>query len=310
MNDMEFALTKAAVERAVRTGVKEAACALRADYFNAAQAAWHAAQSEDADSRETSVLKQILDNYYMADEHQLPVCQDTGSTWVCLEVGRELALPPDVLGGVDAAVRDAYTEARLRMSIVRDALVDRTNTESNTPAFTEINFVEGKSARIHIMLKGGGSDNASRLIMLPPAAGREGITREVLACVREKAANACPPLVIGIGVGTTFDKVAGLAKHALLRKVGEPSPNPEVAAFESKLLEMVNSTGIGAGALGGKYTALAVHIETDACHIAALPLAINMGCCAMRSATIELVDAHGRAIANPAASTWQPEGEL
>jgi fumarate hydratase class I/fumarate hydratase subunit alpha len=215
-----------------------------------------------------------------------------------------------VLGGVDSAVRDAYTEARLRMSIVRDALIDRTNTGTNTPAFTEINFVEGKSARVHVMLKGGGSDNASRLVMLPPAAGREGITREVLACVREKAANACPPLVIGIGVGTTFDKVAGLAKHALLRKVGTSSPNPEVAAFEQDLLEKVNSTGIGAGALGGQYSALAVHVETAACHIAALPLAINMGCCAMRSATIELVDDQGRAIANPAASTWQPEGEL
>jgi fumarate hydratase class I/fumarate hydratase subunit alpha len=146
--------------------------------------------------------------------------------------------------------------------------------------------------------------------MLPPAAGFEGIKREVLACVREKAANACPPLVIGVGVGATFDKVAGLAKHALLREVGTTHANEQVAAHEADLLAAVNATGIGAGALGGEFCALAVHIETAPCHIAALPLAINMGCCAMRSATIELVDEQGRAIENPAASTWEPEGVL
>jgi fumarate hydratase class I/fumarate hydratase subunit alpha len=146
--------------------------------------------------------------------------------------------------------------------------------------------------------------------MLPPAAGFKGIKREVLACVREKAANACPPLVIGVGVGATFDKVAGLAKHALLREVGTAHANEQVAAYEADLLAAVNATGIGAGALGGEFCALAVHIETAPCHIAALPLAINMGCCAMRSATIELVDEQGRAIQNPAASTWEPEGVL
>jgi fumarate hydratase class I/fumarate hydratase subunit alpha len=313
MTDYNFALSRAAVERAVRVGIKEAACALRGDYFKAVEAAWKHSSAHDgegAPSRETSVLRQILDNYYIATEQSLPICQDTGSVWVCLEVGRELALPPDILGGVNEAVAAAYTEARLRKSIVRDALVDRTNTGDNTPAFCEINFVEGASARVHIMLKGGGSDNASRLVMLPPAAGFEGIKREVLACVREKAANACPPLVIGVGVGATFDKVAGLAKHALLRKVGTTHANEQVAAYEADLLAAVNATGIGAGALGGEFCALAVHIETAPCHIAALPLAINMGCCAMRSATIELVDEQGRAIQNPAASTWEPEGVL
>jgi len=175
------------------------------------------------------------------------------------------------------------------MSIVRDALIDRTNTQTNTPAFTEVQFRPGNGATLHLMLKGGGSDNASRVVMLPPGAGIEGIRQNVLACVKEKAANACPPLVIGLGVGGTFDKVAGLAKHALLRDVGERSPEPAIAALEDELLEAVNSLGIGPGALGGNTTALSVAIETAPCHIAALPLAINLGCCAMRSYSIDLI---------------------
>ncbi len=144
-------------------------------------------------------------------------------------------------------------------------------------------------ARLHVLLKGGGSDNASRVVMLPPGAGTAGIIDAVVDCVREKAANACPPLVVGVGVGSTFDKVAGLAKHALLREVGSPARNARAAYFEDELTERVNALGLGPGALGGAPTALAVHVETAPCHIAALPVAVNMGCCAMRSATIELV---------------------
>ena len=143
-------------------------------------------------------------------------------------------------------------------------------------------------ARLHIMLKGGGSDNASRVTMLVPGAGRQGIIDEVLDCVRKKGANACPPLVIGIGIGATFDKVAGLAKHALMREIGTPAADGQVAAFERELLEEVNASGVGAGGLGGSHTALAVHVETAPCHIAALPLAINMGCSALRRCTIDL----------------------
>ena len=175
------------------------------------------------------------------------------------------------------------------MSVVRDALFDRANTGDNTPAFTEIATKPGHGATLHVLLKGGGSDNASRVVMLAPGSGIEGVRKVVLDCVREKAANACPPLVVGVGVGATFDKVAGLAKHALLREIGTPAATPEHAAFESELLDAINATGIGPGALGGKATALAVHLETAPCHIAALPVAVNMGCSAMRSASINLL---------------------
>ena len=219
----------------------------------------------------------------------MPLCQDTGTCWVRLEVGEELSIPGDILSQVDDAVARAYTDGRLRMSVVRDALFDRANTGDNTPAFAEITTKPGHGATLHVLLKGGGSDNASRVVMLAPGAGIEGVRKVVLDCVREKAANACPPLVVGVGVGATFDKVAGLAKHALLREIGTPAATPEHAAFERELLDAINATGIGPGALGGKTTALAVHLETAPCHIAALPVAVNMGCSAMRSASIDLL---------------------
>jgi tartrate/fumarate subfamily iron-sulfur-dependent hydro-lyase alpha chain/tartrate/fumarate subfamily iron-sulfur-dependent hydro-lyase beta chain len=195
-----------------------------------------------------------------------------------------------VFSEVDGAVARAYSDGRLRMSLVSDALFDRANTTNNTPAFCEVKFVDKPGARVHVMLKGGGSDNASRVVMLPPGAGRAGVIDAVLACVKEKAANACPPLIVGVGVGATFDKVAGMAKHALLREVGTPVTSAQTAQFEAELLQKVNELSIGPGALGGGPTALAVHVETAPCHIAALPVAINMGCCAMRTSTIELGD--------------------
>ena len=138
------------------------------------------------------------------------------------------------------------------------------------------------------MLKGGGSDNASRVVMLTPSAGKQGVVDTVLACVREKAANACPPLVVGVGVGATFDKVGGLAKRALMRPLGTVNPNPDAAAFEAELLSAINATGIGAGALGGQTTALGVRVATAPCHIAALPVAVNMSCSATRRATVDV----------------------
>lgn len=236
-----------------------------------------------------SVLEQILENAAIGAADNVPICQDTGTVWVCLEVGSELAVPGNVFSQVDDAVARAYTDGRLRMSVLADALLDRTNTRSNTPAFCDLKLAGGAGATLHVLLKGGGSDNASRVVMLPPGAGVAGVRRVVLDCVREKAANACPPLLIGLGVGATFDKVAGLAKHALLREVGSPARSAEAAAFERELLAEVNALGIGPAALGGSPTALAVHLETAPCHIAALPVAVNMGCCAMRSKSIKLI---------------------
>ena len=255
----------------------------------------------EGSTRGAVVLGHLLENAEIAERDHVPICQDTGTVWVCLEVGPDVAVPGDVFACVDEAVARAYTEARLRKSVVRDALVDRANTGDNTPAFTNIHFVEEPGARVHVLLKGGGSDNASRVTMLTPGAGREGIIAEVMDCVAHKAANACPPLVIGIGVGGTFDKVAGMAKSALLREVGTPAADPRVAEFERELLEKVNASGMGPGALGGKTLALAVHVNTAPCHIAALPLAINMGCSAMRRATVELDDA--------TPSAWPPVAE-
>lgn len=275
-----------AVGEAVYDAIRQCAVTLRPDFREALETARAKAAP---DSREAGVLDRILENARIAQTDGVPICQDTGSVWVCLEVGEALAVPGNIFSRVDDAVARAYAHGRLRMSLVRDALFDRANTGDNTPAFCELKFVPGDSATLHVLLKGGGSDNASRVVMLPPGAGAAGVRQTVIDCVREKAANACPPLVIGLGVGATFDKVAGLAKHALLREVGSPAKSAEAAAFEEELLAEVNALGIGPAALGGAPTALAVHLETAPCHIAALPIAVNMGCCAMRSASIKLV---------------------
>lgn len=279
-------LNAEAVAAAVYDVIRESATILRPDFRSAIEEAREAAGPE---SRAGGVLGRILENADIAAADNVPLCQDTGSVWVCLEVGDELTVPGNIFSGANDAVARAYADGRLRMSLVRDALFDRANTGDNTPAFCEVKLVPGASATLHVLLKGGGSDNASRVVMLPPGAGAAGVRRVVLDCVREKAANACPPLVIGLGVGATFDKVAGLAKHALLRTVGSPAASDEAAAFEATLLAEVNALGIGPGALGGEPTAVAVHLETAPCHIAALPVAVNMGCCAMRSASIRLV---------------------
>lgn len=273
------------IAKAVHDAILECACQLRPDVLDAVKAAM---EDEEA-GRARRILGQICDNARIASEDSVPLCQDTGTVWVCLEVGEELSIPGNIFSLVDSAVAEAYAEGKLRMSVLNDALLDRTNSGANTPAFCELKLIPGHSATLHVMLKGGGSDNASRVVMLPPGEGRDGIKREIIDCVKEKAANACPPLIIGVGVGATFDKVAGLAKHALLRPVGQAARNADLAQFEAELLSAVNQLGIGPAALGGLSTALAVNIETAPCHIAALPLAINMGCIAMRSKTITLI---------------------
>ena len=278
------AFTREGVAEAVYEAVRTCATTLRPDVL----AAMERAAGLETEPRAQRVMGQIVENARIGAADGVPICQDTGTCWVRLEIGRELTVPGGILDGVDDAVARAYTDGALRMSVLKDALFNRVNTHDNTPAFTELAIVDGAGARLHVLLKGGGSDNASRVVMLAPGAGAEGVRKVVLDCVREKAANACPPLIVGVGVGATFDKVAGLAKHALLRKVGSPAANSEAAAFEESLLSDINALGIGPGALGGRTTALAVHLETAPCHIAALPVAVNMGCSAMRSMSVEL----------------------
>ncbi|MGI6220998.1 MAG: fumarate hydratase [Coriobacteriales bacterium] len=280
-------LTAAGVAAAVRAAIPLIATRTRPDFMDALREA----AARETGERARSVLAMMLENDDIARRDHVPICQDTGSVWVYLEVGCDQSVPGDIFSLVDDAVADAYADARLRMSILADALVQRENTTTNAPAFTEVGFSGRPGARLHVMLKGGGSDNASRVVMLPPGAGYEGIEEAVVSCVREKGSSACPPLLIGIGVGATFDKVAGLAKKALLRPVGIASSDPRVAEIEERLLRAVNATGVGPAGLGGDTTALAVNINTAPCHIAALPLAINMGCCAMRSISLELEEA-------------------
>ena len=249
--------------------------------------------------REQGIIQQLVDNARIANDKQVPLCQDTGYVWVFLEVGEkdsqgwEIMIPADIFSQVDGAVARAYQRGALRLSLVRDALIDRVNTQDNTPAFCELYLnphITG--ATLHVMLKGGGSDNASRVVMLPPGEGIPGVRQVVNQAVAEKGANACPPLIIGVGVGSTFDKVAGLAKRALLRPVGTENPNPQLATLEQQMLADINNLGIGAGGFGGATTALAVHILTAPCHIAALPVAVNIGCNAMRSISVDLEKSH------------------
>ncbi len=282
---MDKLVTKQAVAQAVYEAIPALACVLPEDV----EAGIIAARDDERHPLGRAVLDQLCENMRIAAKDCVPLCQDTGTVWVSLDAGPGVLVPADVFSLVDDAVARAYDQARLRKSVVRDALVDRTNTGDNTPAFCDIHPVaEPGVARLSVMLKGGGSDNASRVVMLAPGAGRAAIVEEVVRCVREKGANACPPLVVGVGVGGTFDKVASLAKRALLRPVGEPASDPEVAAFERELLEAVNATGVGAGGLGGRHAALAVAVSTAPCHIAALPVAINMGCSALRCCTVDL----------------------
>lgn len=288
-----------ALAQAVYAGIRTCAVQLRPDCHAALDEARATAHAASASARETTVLDDLLANARIATADDVPLCQDTGSVWVCLEAGADALIPGTIFSEVDDAVARAYVEGGLRMSILEDALFNRTNTHTNAPAFCEVRLTPHRASKLHVMLKGGGSDNASRLVMLPPGAGRAGVKQVVLDAVQEKAANACPPLVVGVGVGGTFDKVAGLSKRALLRRVGTPAATEEAAAFEQELLEAINELGIGPAALGGACTALSVHLETAPCHIAALPVAVNLGCCAMRSATFWLTDAEGRPLDEP-----------
>ena len=276
-------VTTRAIADAVGAAIAQCAVTLRPDVLAALR---EAVLSEDS-PRGREVLELLVDNAEIARRDGVPLCQDTGTVWVWLELGTDERLAGDLQAAVDETVRSVYRDRALRMSVVRDALTDRQNTGDNTPAFLDVTLRPGRGATVHVMLKGGGSDNASALAMLDPAAGPEGVRQFVLETVRAKGASACPPLVVGVGVGGTFDSVAKLAKRALLASLGEPS-DAGVSELESRLLADINATGIGPGGLGGTTTALGVRVLTAPCHIAALPVAVNLGCCAVRSATIEV----------------------
>ncbi|WP_027356454.1 fumarate hydratase [Desulfofundulus thermocisternus] len=228
------------------------------------------------------VLQQLLENARIAREEQVPMCQDTGFAVVFLEIGQEVMITGgDLYEAVNEGVRRGYRDGYLRKSIV-DHPLRRKNTGDNTPAVIHTRIVPGDKLRIVVAPKGGGSENMSGLRMLKPAEGVEGVKNFVIEQVRAAGPNPCPPVVVGVGIGGTFEKAALLAKEALLRPLGQSHPDAEVAALEKELLEAINNLGIGPQGLGGRITALAVHVEVYPCHIASLPVAVNINCHASR----------------------------
>lgn len=224
------------------------------------------------------ILGQLQENLQFAGEDMIPICQDTGMAVVFLEIGQELHITGGNLEeAVNEGVRQGYVEGYLRKSVVKDPLI-RENTKDNTPAVIHYEIVPGEQLRITIAPKGFGSENMSRIFMLKPADGIEGVKNAILTAVKDAGPNACPPMVVGVGIGGTFEKCALLAKKALTRQVNEHSTIPYVKELEEELLEKINKTGIGPGGLGGTTTALAVNINTYPTHIAGLPVAINICC--------------------------------
>ena len=229
----------------------------------------------------------LLDNLSLAKERALPVCQDTGLACVFLELGQDVHIDGDLDDAVQAGIRKGYTEGYLRCSVVSDPL-RRVNTGDNTPGVLNVHLVPGDVCRLTVMPKGFGSENMSRLKMLTPAQGVEGVRQFVLDTVRAAGPNPCPPIVVGVGIGGTFDRVAALAKQALLRPLDQPNPDPYYADLERSLLDEINALGIGPQGFGGRTTALGCAIETAPTHVAGLPVAVNINCHVTRRASAEL----------------------
>ncbi|MBR1456400.1 MAG: fumarate hydratase [Oscillospiraceae bacterium] len=229
-------------------------------------------------------LCDLCTNLGAARERDLPICQDTGLACVFAELGQDVHVEGGFLDAVNEGVRRGYEDGYLRKSVVADPL-RRVNTEDNTPAAVTIELVPGDQLKLTVIPKGFGSENMSRLAMLKPADGVEGVKRFVLDAVRAAGANPCPPIVVGVGIGGTFDKVAALAKHALLRPIDQPHPDPYYAALEAELLEEINRLGIGPQGFGGRTTALGLCIETMPTHVAGLPVAVNISCHVTRRAS-------------------------
>ena len=270
------------VRQAVGELLRRSAHSLPDDYLDAMRTARRREHSPTGQE----VIELLLENAAYAEAETIPTCQDTGMAILFVEVGQDVHFSG---GEIDAALqdstRDAYAD--LRKSVVSDPLL-RVNSGDNTPALIHWQIVAGDGLRIRTLQKGFGAELMSRVQMFPPAVGEEGVRRFVLETVEKAGPNACPPLIVGVGIGGSLDTVGLAAKMALLRPIGSVSPAPHVAKLESDLLDAINRLGIGPQGLGGVITALAVHVETLATHIAALPMAVNLNCSAPRRATLEL----------------------
>jgi len=230
------------------------------------------------------ILERIMENYQLAESGDRPICQDTGLACVFVTIGQDVHVDGDLAAAINEGVRQGYTDGYLRKSVVRDPL-DRVNTGDNTPAMIYYDIVPGDKLEITVAPKGAGSENMSQIKMLKPSDGLQGVKDFVLWAVENAGPNPCPPIVVGVGVGGTFDKAAFMAKKALTRDLNEHNPDPFWADLEKELLEKINELGIGPQGLGGKTTALAVNIEKFPTHIAALPVAVNINCHVARHET-------------------------
>ncbi len=234
------------------------------------------------------ILNQLEENLRIAAEDMIPICQDTGMAVIFLEIGQDVHFEGGLLeDAVNEGVRQGYEEGFLRKSVVKDPLI-RENTKDNTPAVIHYEIVSGDKVKITVAPKGFGSENMSRIFMLKPADGIEGVKEAILTAVKEAGPNACPPMVIGVGIGGTFEKCAWMAKKALTRPVDEHSPVPYIREMEEELLHRINKTGIGPGGLGGSTTAFAVNINTYPTHIAGLPVAVNI-CCHVNRHAVRII---------------------
>ena len=248
---------------------------VRAMRFAAAEEPWPLAKS---------TLGVLCENIDAAVERNLPVCQDTGLACVFAELGQDVHIEGDFTQAVNEGVRRGYAEGYLRKSVVCDPL-RRVNTGDNSPAAITVELVPGNELKLTVIPKGFGSENMSRLAMLKPADGVEGVKRFVVETVQAAGSNPCPPIVVGVGIGGTFDKAAALAKHALLRPIDQPNADPYYAALEKELLEAINGLGTGPQGFGGRTTALGLNIETMPTHVAGLPVAVNISCHVTRRAS-------------------------
>lgn len=249
----------------------------------------HEFKQKEASATGQKILDQIISNAEIASRQRLPICQDTGTAVVFVDIGENIRITGGLLSeAIQEGVRSGYSDGYLRKSIVRDPLFNRSNTNDNTPASVYYDLIESDTITITILPKGGGCENMSNLAMLKPSDGKEGIIDFVVSSIVKSGGNPCPPVITGIGIGGTADKACFLAKKALLRPLNSIHPDPQYAEFETELFNAINNSGVGPQGLGGYSTTLAVHIETFPCHIASMPVALNLNCHAARIASITL----------------------